>query len=92
MTEAPSLSPMMSLSKTAASLDVQDLRRQMVMEALDGVVTQASWAARFLELGDPDMHVEGAMSRMAVFARAALATMKELSAETRRLAGAKVTN
>ena len=64
----------------------------MVIEALDGVVTQASWAARFLERGDPDVHAEGAMTRMAAFARSAIATMKEVSAETRRLAGVKVAN
>ncbi len=62
----------------------------MVIEALDGVVTQADWAARFLERGDPDMHAEGAMTRMAAFARAAIKTMNEVAAESRRLAGLKV--
>lgn len=67
-------------------IDIRPLHREMVIEALDGVVVQAEGAIRFLDRAE-DPYAEAAMRRAADFFRHAAAAMNELIADNQRLKG-----
>jgi hypothetical protein len=66
-------------------IDMRPILREFVWEALDGLITQADGAQRFLERGD-DAFAEAAMRRAADFFRQAAGTMNELLADNKRRA------
>ncbi len=67
-------------------MDIGPLHREMVIEALDGVVVQAEGAIRFLDRAE-DPYAEAAMRRAADFFRHAAAAMNELIAANKRRDG-----
>ena len=64
--------------------DLRPLRRELLVEALDGVIVQAA-AIRFMEKGYADDYARQAVIRAAEIFKTAVATTNELHRENQRI-------
>ena len=68
--------------------DLRPLKRELLVEALDGVTLQVEAAIRFTERGYADDYAREAVKRAAEIFRTAVSVTNELHAENRRIAAA----
>ena len=66
--------------------DLRPLRRELLCEALDGVIVQAQAAIRFTEKGYGDDYGRQAVIRATELFKVAVATTNELHRENQRIA------
>ena len=69
--------------------DLRPLRRELLVEALDGAIVQAEAAIRFVEKGYGDEYTRSAVKRAADLFRTAVSTTNDLHAENKRIAAAE---